>query len=190
MWMYHKSDQDSSSTLYFMDARNGDLGGSFSSSIIGDLWISIWVDGLMLHLPVWDHLPVDSWGHVHLVASRAFSDDINLFSRAADGGDSSGHLKARLAEVYVWGRQLDETEIAIIAKGFAGYPSKCCGLLALYRLEEGQGSFASDLLGIQDRAYLAGEPAWVLDRAAYSGYRAPSLVPTCLKSLYPSPLPL
>jgi hypothetical protein len=56
----------------------------------------------------------DAWTHVYLEAAYAFTDDINLMSRAISGEEweQNGHFTAgRIASVALWGRALPPPEV-------------------------------------------------------------------------------
>jgi hypothetical protein len=87
-----------------------------------------------------------------------------MASHAATGASFSGNLRGCVAEVYLWGRQLSERELARAAGGFDYLAAKLEYnlLLAVYAMEAGMGTELADALGESEAAELLGTAGYVV----------------------------
>ncbi|KAK3238374.1 hypothetical protein CYMTET_51610 [Cymbomonas tetramitiformis] len=161
MWMWMDSSQryhhDTDDHLYLLDARYGAEAGYFAINEPVHFWYRMYVDDVEVAV-TWLSIPTDSWGYLHLEPTVAFTDDINIFSRAA-GGDGSyarGCLKGRIAEVFLWDHYLDDYARTVLIGGFDHLAHGGC--LGAWIMEEGSGSFTIDISLQQSPAALLNSP--------------------------------
>jgi hypothetical protein len=74
----------------------GGHGGAFGSWDENDfLWERLHVDGQRAAAVSWAQLPRGRWAHVHLLASRAFTDDVTLMARRPGYTTAMQHVANR-----------------------------------------------------------------------------------------------
>ncbi|KAK3249405.1 hypothetical protein CYMTET_41164 [Cymbomonas tetramitiformis] len=157
-------------THYIFDARYGDAETYFSSSAIGQNLEHMYVNGIQLGVK-WTEVPSDSWAHLHFEMKVPVTDNVNYMSRVSDGDEEGSKfcLKGKLAEVYMWTRQLDAYEVRRI--GTTGFtiaaPDEI--LLAYYPLEEGEGILLYDFFQKHEEMDVVNEPSWLSEDVSIFG---------------------
>ncbi|KAK3238034.1 hypothetical protein CYMTET_51927 [Cymbomonas tetramitiformis] len=185
-WLFMSSTQPQDS-IYFTDIRYGTVDGYFSNSAQGSIWANLYIDAATQRIS-WNSLPVDTWAHVHLETVTRFEDNINFMSRTASGDTDYppyGCLKGSLATVYLWDRQLSQSEInqIVFTTYFEYIPGG--GLLAFYAMEEGEGPKLYEALFAWEYAELFNGGTWALGGPAAGTWMPVFIVP----SPPPSPSP-
>eukprot|EP00854_Cymbomonas_tetramitiformis_P000777 gene779-1251_t len=132
------------------------------NSAIGQNLEHMYVNGIQLGVK-WTEVPSDSWAHLHFEMKVPVTDNVNYMSRVSDGDEEGSKfcLKGKLAEVYMWTRQLDAYEVRRI--GTTGFtiaaPDEI--LLAYYPLEEGEGILLYDFFQKHEEMDVVNEPSWL-----------------------------
>jgi len=87
----------------------------YTAADAGQLWTSLYVDGVSCAPVRWSCLPTRQWTHVLLQSREAVT--ARLFFMADASTQPRKHLQGLVSEVVVWSRVLTATEAAVVAGG-------------------------------------------------------------------------
>ncbi|KAK3257429.1 hypothetical protein CYMTET_33481 [Cymbomonas tetramitiformis] len=144
-------------TVYLLDARRGLSEGHFASTFTGSGWTTMYVDGVRQSTVEWAHFSSGAWAFVHLEARSLFDDDVTFMARYTQ---TTGFMKGRLAEVWMWRAPLRPYEVAIIASSGFNLVMPNNELIDKFALEEGSGSLVRASLDTTTSAATFGGPVW------------------------------
>mmetsp|Transcript_7571 Transcript_7571/g.14268 ORF Transcript_7571/g.14268 Transcript_7571/m.14268 type:complete len:891 (-) Transcript_7571:760-3432(-) len=168
MWVYMDSVQPSA-TQYLVDARIGNVGAYFGSSV-GGYWEHLRVNGGAMPID-WSSMRKGLWMQYYLELKGPITDDITLFARQGGG---VGYLKGEVAQFIAWSRPLSTENTIVMSTGF-NLQAALGDILARYLIEEGSGNYVYD--SPQQRAIALGSPVWKPDGAPLeSGWHPPTIM--------------